>query len=78
MNICPTCGLDFSSVAAFDDHRVGTHDYTYSEGVAMDPMREDGRRCLHLDEMKSQGWRRDRWDRWQSPIEHPSIERVTL
>ena len=24
----------------------GKHAYTYSEGVKMEPMREDGRRCL--------------------------------
>jgi len=53
LNLCRACGLDFGSVQAFDRHRVGVHEYTYSEGVAMDPIREDGRRCLSLAEIES-------------------------
>lgn len=52
-NLCTTCDKDFGSVSAFDAHRVGTHAYTYSEGVKMDPIREDGRRCLTTEEMES-------------------------
>lgn len=52
MNLCSSCGEDFGSVEAFDLHRVGTHDYTYSEGVSLQPMREDGRRCLWRSELK--------------------------
>jgi len=51
MNLCTTCNQDFGSVTAFDTHRVGVHEYTYSEGLRMEPMREDGRRCLTIDEM---------------------------
>lgn len=45
-NLCTSCGLDFGSIQAFDAHRVGTHDYTYQEGLRMEPMQENGRRCL--------------------------------
>jgi hypothetical protein len=53
MNLCTVCGLDFGSVKAFDRHRVGVHDYLFSEGVRMDPPRFDGRRCLSESEMES-------------------------
>jgi hypothetical protein len=43
---CRACDQDFGSVKAFDMHRVGTHEYSYSEGLQMTPPREDGRRCL--------------------------------
>ena len=46
LNECGACGLDFASVRAFDEHRVGVHAYLFAEGLAMDPPREDGRRCL--------------------------------
>lgn len=51
MNLCVACGLDFGSVKAFDRHRVGTHEYTYSEGAKLG--RDDGRRCLSEDEIES-------------------------
>ena len=50
---CPTCGLIFGSLAAFSLHRVGVHEFTYSEGARMDPPREDGRRCLSESEIES-------------------------
>lgn len=78
MNVCPTCGLDFSTVAAFDDHRIGTFDYTFQQGVRREPPVFDGRRCLDLEEMEQAGWRTDRYGRWKSPIEHPAVERVQL
>jgi hypothetical protein len=53
---CTSCGCDFTGDALFERHRVGTHDYTYSEGAKMDPPREDGRRCLTRDEMREHGW----------------------
>ena len=58
MNLCRKgasvgCGEDFGFVSAFDSHRVGRHDYTYSEGAAMDPPRDDGRRCLSAREMEN-------------------------
>jgi hypothetical protein len=66
-NLCRSCGQDFNSVELFDRHRVGVHAYTYSEGIAMVPMREDGRRCLSLDEMTERGWRVDKHGRWLDP-----------
>ena len=55
-NGCGACGLDFGSLGAFDAHRVGKHAYTSTEGLAMDPPREDGRRCLHVWELEAQGF----------------------
>ncbi len=52
VNLCRTCNEDFGSVSAFDRHRVGTHEYTYSEGAKMDPPKDDGRRCLSLSELE--------------------------
>ena len=49
MNLCRTCGHDFASVRAFDAHRIGRHAYTQAEGLALDPPRKDGRRCLSAD-----------------------------
>jgi len=34
---CRACDQDFGSVKAFDMHRVGTHEYSYSEGLQMTP-----------------------------------------
>lgn len=48
--------MDFGSLGAFDAHRVGKHAYTSTEGLAMDPPREDGRRCLHVWELEAQGF----------------------
>jgi hypothetical protein len=67
MNLCTTCGLDFTGVDDFDSHRVGKHAYLYAEGLAMYPPREDGRRCLDLDEMVAAGWYQDRRGRWAHP-----------
>ena len=67
MNLCHSCEHDFSSVSLFDQHRVGRHAYTYSEGVAMDPIREDGRRCLSAIEMRNKGWEEDLRGRWSDP-----------
>jgi hypothetical protein len=54
---CTSCGRDFVGDSLFDLHRVGVHDYTISEGLKLDPPREDGRRCLDADEMRKRGWR---------------------
>jgi hypothetical protein len=69
MNLCRSCNQDFSSVAMFDRHRVGKHAYLYREGLNMDPPREDGRRCLSVEEMTGKGWERDRRGRWSDPRE---------
>jgi hypothetical protein len=73
MNLCRDCGQDFAGVSYFDQHRVGTHQYTYSQGAAMDPPREDGRRCLSIAEMEAKGWRRNARGRWADP---EAVERL--
>lgn len=61
MNLCRACGLDFGSGSAFDAHRTGTHEYVFS------PDRPEGRRCLAADELRDNGWSRDRRGRWRRP-----------
>jgi len=61
-NLCRGCGLDFASIRAFDRHRVGTHSYTFAEGLAQG--REDGRRCLDPDEMLAAGMAPSARGRW--------------
>lgn len=67
MNLCRSCNSDFSSVRLFDRHRIGTHEYLFSEGLNMEPPREDGRRCLDEEEMVALGWERNRLGRWSDP-----------
>jgi hypothetical protein len=67
LNQCGACREDFTSVKLFDRHRVGVHAYTYSEGVRMDPIREDGRRCLDAQEMRQKGWEQNEQGRWFDP-----------
>lgn len=50
MNLCRSCGEDFSAVKYFDEHRVGAHEYTFASD------RLDGRRCLDTEELKALGW----------------------
>jgi hypothetical protein len=69
MNLCRSCEQDFSSVRAFDKHRVGVHAFTYSEGLALDPPREDGRRCLRTDELEDAGFRLTASGRWELAAE---------
>jgi hypothetical protein len=80
VNLCRTCGEDFASVPAFDEHRVGVYDYDFADGMRMDPPRDDGRRCLGVDELEAAGWRKDRWGRWHLPhvLELHVLERVEL
>lgn len=66
-NLCSLCGLDFTTTRGFDRHRVGRHAYTYAEGLAMTPMREDGRRCLDASELQELGMNRDKRGRWRLP-----------
>jgi hypothetical protein len=68
VNLCRSCGEDFGSIELFDSHRVGAHSYTYTEGVAMSPTQEDGRRCLSIAEMGFRGWRRGVRGRWIDPV----------
>jgi hypothetical protein len=65
LNLCRSCGCDFASVSAFDRHRVGVHEYTYSEGLKLEPPREDGRRCMDADELAGAGMERDPRGRWR-------------
>jgi hypothetical protein len=80
VNVCGACGLDFVSVPAFDEHRIGTHDYTLAEGARRDPPVYDGRRCLSVAELIDAGWVQTRWDRWKLPaaLEPHLLERVEL
>ena len=52
---CSGCRQDFTSLALFDRHRVGLYEYTFEQGLKLDPPREDGRRCLDSDEMQAKG-----------------------
>lgn len=54
---CTSCGKDFSHDGLFDRHRIGTHEYTYSEGLKLDPPKVDGRRCKTEQEMMKSGMR---------------------
>ena len=63
MNICPTCGADFGSPYAFDQHRVGKHAYAFS---IIDEAHADGRRCLAASEMRDSGFILDRNGRWRT------------
>ena len=69
LNYCNTCGKDFKSVSAFDQHRTGTYEYDYSKGLRMDPPREDGRRCMTADEMQQKGMEQDKFGRWRKPLD---------
>jgi hypothetical protein len=62
VNLCTACGEDFSSVSAFDRHRVGRHAYDFAEGLDMGL--EDGRRCRDEGEMRSAGMAPDPRGRW--------------
>jgi hypothetical protein len=61
---CRACGEVFGGLDAFDTHRVGTHQYTSTEGLAMNPPREDGRRCLSTWEMEERGFGKTARGRW--------------
>jgi hypothetical protein len=65
LNLCRSCGCNFASVSAFDRHRVGVHEYTSSEGLKLEPPREDGRRCMDADELAEAGMERDEGGRWR-------------
>lgn len=67
MNLCCSCRQDFTGIRDFDSHRVGVHAYTYTEGLALNPIHEDGRRCLDVAEMQANGWTRDSHGRWSHP-----------
>jgi hypothetical protein len=68
LNGCSGCGQDFTSTVLFDAHRVGRYEYTYEQGLELDPPREDGRRCLDSGEMRGKGWAQDDRGRWIDPV----------
>lgn len=80
VSLCPLCKEDFATDASFDAHKTGVHDYTFAEGLNMVPSREDGRRCLGVDEMELAGFRRNDHGRWVQPsgVEAKSLERIVL
>lgn len=47
---CSGCRQDFTSLGLFDRHRVGAYEYTLEQGLRLEPLREDGRRCLDADD----------------------------
>jgi hypothetical protein len=59
VNYCRACSTDFASLAAFDKHRVGVHEYVWSTD------REDGRRCLRGDGLLEVGMELDVRGRWR-------------
>lgn len=61
MNLCRACGEDFGSVSAFDAHRVGKHECTFST------TRLCGRRCLTTNDLLERHWTRDGHGRWRRP-----------
>ena len=68
LNGCSECGQDFTSTSLFDRHRVGTYEYTLEQGLQLDSSREDGRRCLDVDEMTAKGWELNDRGRWVDPV----------
>jgi len=54
---CRSCGKDFAGDTYFEKHRTGVHEYTYSQGIALDPSVEDGRRCKTTEELLEDGMR---------------------
>lgn len=76
MNLCCECGLDFSSVSAFDCHRIGKPAYSFAEGLRMNPSREDGRRCRDNDEMVAAGLELDERGRWRIILSEREKERL--
>jgi hypothetical protein len=60
-------------VALFDAHRVGVHAYVLTEGLRMDPPREDGRRCLDETEVAERGWEPNDRGRWHDPAHSRAV-----
>ena len=69
MNLCTTCGLDFTSVAAFDAHRTGDHGLDW-------PEHEKGRRCRDEDELQEAGLEPDDRGRWRLRVSDVERERL--
>jgi hypothetical protein len=69
---CTTCKENFTGLEAFDRHRVGTHEFTFQEGLRLDSPREDGRRCLDEEEMRARGWAKSVRGGWFDPARSPA------
>jgi len=63
VTLCRPCGEQFSGTSAFDRHRVGTHEYTFQQGI--DHGVDDGRRCLAPSEMIAKGMSLNAKGCWQ-------------
>ena len=74
LNLCCSCQQDFASVAAFDRHRTGVHEYDFAEGLRFDIAREDGRRCMDEGEMAEAGLALDPRGRWRVSVDAERIE----
>lgn len=61
VNYCTACDEDFGSVSAFDAHRVGGHEFSFSSE------HPNGRRCLSIEELHQRAWSRDGRGRWRRP-----------
>lgn len=62
-SVCSVCGATFSSVAAFDFHRVG-------------PYVRGGRHCLTASEMQAEGMIQDERGWWKLPEAPAQVEKV--
>jgi hypothetical protein len=63
-NYCASCGLDFSSVSAFDRHRAGRHE-------------PDERRCLDMAEILAAGMELDPRGRYRIQLTAADQERLS-
>jgi hypothetical protein len=61
VTLCAACGEDFGGVRAFDAHRVGSHEHSFSRE------HPNGRRCLTVEEMVERGFQRNSAGRWSLP-----------
>ena len=69
MNLCRSCSLDFSSLGAFDRHRVGKHELDW-------PEHPDGRRCMDESEMIEAGMEVDSRGRWRVAVSEDDRRRL--
>jgi hypothetical protein len=54
LNLCTTCGQDFASLRAFDQHALS---------APSDPLFD----CNQTSELHAEGWTQDTRGRWTSP-----------
>lgn len=69
-SFCTNCGNDFAADWLFDLHRIGVHEYTYSEGLNFNPPLEDGRRCMTEEEMLNANMRPMTEDEKKATMRH--------